>query len=56
MEIEPLLLQIDHLATHFGRVTGDLQAIASRGRAEDFRGVMQNTRLVLEARCFPICF
>lgn len=49
VEIEPLLSQIDQLASHFGRVTGDLQAIAARGRAEDFKGVMQNTRLVLEA-------
>ena len=49
MEIEPLLSQIDQLASHFGRVSGDLQAITARGRAEDFRGVMQNTRLVLEA-------
>ncbi|MBK7863427.1 MAG: DUF4145 domain-containing protein [Archangiaceae bacterium] len=49
MQIEPLLAQIDALASHFGRVTPDLHAIAARGRAEDFRGVMQNTRLVLEA-------
>ncbi|MBL8953737.1 MAG: DUF4145 domain-containing protein [Myxococcaceae bacterium] len=49
MEIEPLFNQIDSLAGHFGRVSGDLQAIAARGRASDYRGVMQNTRLVLEA-------
>ncbi len=49
MEIDPLFKQIDELAGHFGRVSGDLKAIAARGRAEDYRGVMQNTRLVLEA-------
>ncbi len=49
VEIEPLLNQIDTLAAHFGRVQADLRAIAARGRAEDYRGVMQNTRLVLEA-------
>lgn len=49
VEIEPLLNQIDSLAAHFGRVQADLRAIAARGRAEDYRGVMQNTRLVLEA-------
>ncbi len=49
MEIEPLLTQIADLAPHFGRVTGDLLAIVSRGRSGDYKGVMQNTRLVLEA-------
>jgi hypothetical protein len=49
VEIEPLLVQIDMLAPGFGRVSGDLTAIVSRGRAKDFKGVMQNTRLVLEA-------
>jgi len=49
VEIDPLFNQIDQLAGHFGRVSGDLQAIAARGRASDYRGVMQNTRLVLEA-------
>jgi hypothetical protein len=49
LEIEPLLSQIDQLAPAFGRVSSDLTAIASRGRAKDFKGVMQNTRLVLEA-------
>jgi hypothetical protein len=49
LEIEPLLSQIDQLAPAFGRVSSDLSAIVSRGRAKDFKGVMQNTRLVLEA-------
>jgi tetratricopeptide (TPR) repeat protein len=49
VDIEPLLAQIEQLATHFGRVSDDLLAISARGRAGDFRGVMQNTRLVLEA-------
>jgi hypothetical protein len=49
VEIEPLLSQIEALAPNFGRVTGDLQAVVSRDRSKDFKGVMQNTRLVLEA-------
>ncbi|MGV3625555.1 MAG: serine/threonine-protein kinase [Archangium sp.] len=36
------------LAPRFGRARGDLDAIVSRGRTQDYKGVMQNARLVLE--------
>ena len=49
METEPLLLKLEALAPHFGRASEDLHAMVSRGRARDFKGVMQNARLVLEA-------
>ncbi|MFZ5446201.1 MAG: hypothetical protein ACOZQL_39805, partial [Myxococcota bacterium] len=49
VDIEPLLLKIDELAPRFGRAREDLLAMVSRGRAQDYKGVMQNARLVLEA-------
>jgi hypothetical protein len=48
-DIEPLLGKITELAPRFGRAREDLEALASRGRANDYKGVMQNARLVLEA-------
>ena len=49
VDIEPLLNKLAALAPRFGRARVDLEAIVSRGRAQDYRGVMQNARLVLEA-------
>lgn len=49
VELEPLLNRLSSYAPHFGRLQGDLEAMVSRGRAGDFKGVMQNARLVLEA-------
>lgn len=49
VDIEPLLVKISELAPRFGRAREDLEAMASRGRAHDYKGVMQNARLVLEA-------
>ncbi len=49
VELEPLLNRLTSFAPHFGRLQGDLEAMVSRGRAGDFKGVMQNARLVLEA-------
>lgn len=49
VELEPLLNRLAAYAPHFGRLQGDLDAMVSRGRASDFKGVMQNARLVLEA-------
>lgn len=48
-ELEPLLNRLAVFAPHFGRLQGDIDAMVSRGRAQDFKGVMQNARLVLEA-------
>ncbi|MDP3151122.1 MAG: protein kinase [Archangium sp.] len=48
VDIEPLLNKLAELAPRFGRARVDLEAIVSRGRAQDYRGVMQNARLVLE--------
>ncbi len=48
VDIEPLLSKLAELAPRFGRARVDLEAIVSRGRAQDYRGVMQNARLVLE--------
>ena len=48
VDIEPLLSKLAALAPRFGRARVDLEAIVSRGRAQDYRGVMQNGRLVLE--------
>jgi len=48
MEIEPLLSKLEQLAPQFGRAREDIAAMAVRGRARDFKGVMQNARLVLE--------
>lgn len=48
-ELDPLLNRLAAFAPHFGRLQGDIDAMVSRGRAQDFKGVMQNARLVLEA-------
>ena len=49
VDIEPLLKKMDELAPQFGRAQEDLKTLVSRGRAQDYKGVMQNARLVLEA-------
>lgn len=49
VDIEPLLQKLSELAPRFGRAQEDLQTMVSRGRAQDYKGVMQNARLVLEA-------
>ncbi len=49
MDIEPLFKRLEDLAPSFGRASSDIQATVTRGRAEDYKGVMQNCRLVLEA-------
>lgn len=49
MEIEPLLQKLSGLAPRFGRLREDIDTMALRGRSGDFKGVMQNARLVLEA-------
>jgi hypothetical protein len=48
MEIEGLLKKIEHLTPQFGRASDDLSSLVSRGRAADYKGVLQNSRLVLE--------
>lgn len=48
VDIEPLLARITDYAPRFGRARDDLLAIASRGKAGDYRGVLQNARLVVE--------
>ena len=49
VEIEPLLQKLSSFAPLFGRARDDIDAMVSRGRAGDYKGVMQNARLVLEA-------
>ncbi len=49
VEIEPLLQKLSGFAPLFGRAKDDIEAMVSRGRAGDYKGVMQNARLVLEA-------
>jgi tetratricopeptide (TPR) repeat protein len=49
MDVEPLLAQLETLAPAFGRAREDIETIITRGRGGDFKGVMQNCRLVLEA-------
>lgn len=49
VDIAPLLDKLEALAPKFGRAQDDLHAMVSRGRAADYKGVMQNARLVLEA-------
>lgn len=49
VDIDPLLDKLETLAPKFGRAQDDLRAMVSRGRAADYKGVMQNARLVLEA-------
>ncbi|MBX7096630.1 MAG: tetratricopeptide repeat protein [Myxococcaceae bacterium] len=48
MDIEPLLKKLSLLAPQFGRAREDIEAMVSRGRSGDYKGVMQNARLVLE--------
>ena len=48
MDLDPLFARLEQLAPSFGRAEGDLQALVARGRAGDFKGAMQNARLVLE--------
>lgn len=48
VDIEPLLGKLADLAPRFGRAREDIEAIVSRGRTGDYKGVMQNARLVLE--------
>ncbi|MCY1076760.1 tetratricopeptide repeat protein [Archangium lansingense] len=47
-ELEPLLNRIEQLTPYFGRAQDDLLALATRGRNRDYKGVLQNARLVLE--------
>lgn len=47
-QLEPLLAQVEALAPLFGRAQVDLEAIVQRARSGDHRGVLQNTRLVVE--------
>ncbi len=49
MDIEPLLVRLSALAPAFGRAREDIEAMVTRGRGGDYKGVMQNCRLVLEA-------
>lgn len=49
VDIEPLLQKMADLAPRFGRAQEDLLTMVARGRAQDYKGVMQNARLVLEA-------
>lgn len=47
-ELEPLLKRIEHLTPYFGRARDDLTALTARGRNQDYKGVLQNARLVVE--------
>ena len=49
VDLEPLLQKVEALAPRFGRARDDLQAMVIRAQANDYKGVMQNARLVLEA-------
>jgi eukaryotic-like serine/threonine-protein kinase len=48
VDLEPLLARIEKLAPQFGRAQGDLVALVSRARSGDYKGVLQNARLVVE--------
>lgn len=48
VDLEPMLRRLEALAPHFGRAAADLEAMVTRARSQDYRGVMQNARLVLE--------
>jgi tetratricopeptide (TPR) repeat protein len=48
-DLEPLLGKLTGFAPLFGRAREDIDAMASRARAGDYKGVLQNARLVLEA-------
>jgi len=47
-ELEPLLKRIEQLTPYFGRARQDLTALTTRARNEDYKGVLQNARLVVE--------
>jgi hypothetical protein len=47
-ELEPLLKRIDQLTPYLGRARDDLTALTTRARNQDYKGVLQNARLVLE--------
>jgi tetratricopeptide (TPR) repeat protein len=48
VDLDPLLAKLEQLAPRFGRASGDLAAIVTRGRGGDYKGVMQGCRLVVE--------
>lgn len=48
MDLAPLFIRIEQLAPQFGRAEQDLLALVARGRSGDFKGAMQNARLVTE--------
>jgi Flp pilus assembly protein TadD len=47
-ELEPLLKRIEQLTPYFGRAREDLTALTTRARNQDYKGVLQNARLVVE--------
>jgi tetratricopeptide (TPR) repeat protein len=47
-ELEPLLRRIEQLTPAFGRARDDLTALVTRARHQDYKGVLQNARLVIE--------
>jgi len=47
-ELEPLLKRIEQLTPYFGRAREDLTALTTRARHQDYKGVLQNARLVVE--------
>jgi hypothetical protein len=47
-ELEPLLKRIEQLTPYFGRARDDLTALTTRARNQDYKGVLQNARLVVE--------
>lgn len=46
--LRSLVATIETLKPHFGRAQADIEAICQRARNKDYRGVLQNTRLVVE--------
>lgn len=46
--LRSLVAKIETLKPHFGRAQADIEAICQRARNKDYRGVLQNTRLVVE--------
>lgn len=47
-ELEPLLKRLEQLTPSFGRARDDLTALSTRARNQDYKGVLQNARLVVE--------
>ncbi|WP_224248202.1 tetratricopeptide repeat protein [Hyalangium gracile] len=47
-ELEPLLRRLEQLTPAFGRAKDDLTALSTRARHQDYKGVLQNARLVVE--------